>query len=144
MRPGLAASFLLEQNGRGLFIETGTGRSTKRLLDALTQRNLDPADVDYVIVTHVHLDHAGGAGTLLQALPQAKLVVHPRGENPEPEPEPEPGPGEPPPPGEAPEGGALEPLGGVGCSCGSGAAPGASAGFLLLAALGIRRRRRTG
>jgi glyoxylase-like metal-dependent hydrolase (beta-lactamase superfamily II) len=35
--------------------------------------------VSHVVVTHVHLDHAGGAGVLMRSLPRAKLVVHPRG-----------------------------------------------------------------
>ena len=49
------------------------------LLDALQQLELEPADVDYVFLTHIHLDHAGGAGLLMQHLPQASCVVHPRG-----------------------------------------------------------------
>ncbi len=49
------------------------------LLDALRQQNLDVGDVDYIFLTHIHLDHAGGAGLLMQQLPNATCVVHPRG-----------------------------------------------------------------
>ncbi len=75
----MAAAYLLVEQGRGAFIETGTARSVPRLLKALADAGLDPGDVDLVIVTHVHLDHAGGAGALMQHLPNARFVVHPRG-----------------------------------------------------------------
>lgn len=79
IRPGLAACYLLEHNGKAAFIDTGTTYTTPRLLELLTEKGLSPEDVEYVIPTHVHLDHAGGAGTLIEALPNAKLVIHPRG-----------------------------------------------------------------
>ncbi|MCW2276909.1 MBL fold metallo-hydrolase [Heliophilum fasciatum] len=60
-------------------IETGTSGAFENTLAALQALAIAPQDVQYVIVTHIHLDHAGGAGRLLQALPNAKLVVHPRG-----------------------------------------------------------------
>jgi len=77
--PHMAAAYLLVEQGRGAFVETGTARSVPRLLEALEGAGLDRGDVDYVIVTHVHLDHAGGAGALMQHLPNARFVVHPRG-----------------------------------------------------------------
>ena len=49
------------------------------MLAALDKAGLTPAQVDWLILTHVHLDHAGGAGELIAQLPNAKLVVHPRG-----------------------------------------------------------------
>lgn len=79
MRPHHAASYLLVEKGAAAFIEAGTARSVPNLLAALTESGVDRSDVRYVIVTHVHLDHAGGAGALLAHLPNAKLVVHPRG-----------------------------------------------------------------
>jgi hydroxyacylglutathione hydrolase len=48
-------------------------------MQALKAKGLTPAQVEYVILTHIHLDHAGGAGALMQALPNARLTVHPRG-----------------------------------------------------------------
>jgi glyoxylase-like metal-dependent hydrolase (beta-lactamase superfamily II) len=48
-------------------------------LAALSARGLTAESVDYVILTHIHLDHAGGAGAMMAAFPNAKLVVHPRG-----------------------------------------------------------------
>ena len=66
--------------GRAAFIDTGTNFALPRLLGALAALGLSHVDaVDYVIPTHVHLDHAGGAGLLMQPLPRARLVVHPRG-----------------------------------------------------------------
>lgn len=79
VRERFDASYLIVANGRGAFVDTGTNHTVPRLLAALRAHELEPDSVDWVIVTHVHLDHAGGAGLLLQHLPRAKLVVHPRG-----------------------------------------------------------------
>jgi len=78
-RPLFDASHLVVENGRAAFVDVATSHCVPRLLAALEDRGLAPTDVDYVILTHVHLDHAGGAGALLRHLPGAKLVVHPRG-----------------------------------------------------------------
>lgn len=79
IRSGLAACYLIQHNGKAAFIDTGTNHTTPRLLKLLSEKGLAREDVEYVIPTHVHLDHAGGAGSLIEALPNAKLVVHPRG-----------------------------------------------------------------
>jgi glyoxylase-like metal-dependent hydrolase (beta-lactamase superfamily II) len=79
VRPGAAASHLIKHGGRGAFVDTGTNSAVPNLLEALTARGLTPGQIDYLFLTHVHLDHAGGAGRLLQALPNARVVVHPRG-----------------------------------------------------------------
>jgi len=78
-RPLFDAAYLLVENGRAAFIDTGTNFAVPRLLAALADLGLAPSAVDYVIPTHVHLDHAGGAGLLMQSLPNATLLVHPRG-----------------------------------------------------------------
>jgi glyoxylase-like metal-dependent hydrolase (beta-lactamase superfamily II) len=78
-RPRFDAAYLLVEAGRGAYVDTGINASLPRLLGALEQRNLDRGDVDWVILTHVHLDHAGAAGALMAALPNARLLVHPRG-----------------------------------------------------------------
>jgi hypothetical protein len=78
-RPLFDASHLIVERGRAAFVDVGTHHSVPHLLSALDAAGLRPEDVDYVIVTHVHLDHAGGAGRLLRSLPGARLVVHPRG-----------------------------------------------------------------
>jgi glyoxylase-like metal-dependent hydrolase (beta-lactamase superfamily II) len=79
LRPSADASHLVIADGHAAFVDTGTNYSVPYLLDALRQYDLDPGDVDYVFLTHVHLDHAGGAGLLMQALPNAHCVIHPRG-----------------------------------------------------------------
>lgn len=78
-RPRMAASYLVQHGGTAAIIETGVTNTVPRILNALSNRGVAPADVLYVIPTHVHLDHAGGAGALMQAFPTAQLVVHPRG-----------------------------------------------------------------
>ncbi len=78
-RPRFDAAFLVVERGQAAFVDTGTNHSVSRLLAALQAQDLDTADVRWVIVTHVHLDHAGGAGLLLSHLPNARLVVHARG-----------------------------------------------------------------
>ena len=78
-RPVFDASYLIIEHGRAAFVDTGTNHSVPRLLAALASAGLAPGAVDFVIATHVHLDHAGGVGLLMQQLPTAKLVVHPLG-----------------------------------------------------------------
>jgi glyoxylase-like metal-dependent hydrolase (beta-lactamase superfamily II) len=78
-RPRFDAAYLMVENGRAAFIDTGTNHAVPRLLAALEALGLAPDAVDWVIPTHVHLDHAGGVGLLMQSLPQAKALVHPRG-----------------------------------------------------------------
>lgn len=78
-RPLQDASHLIVEDGRGAFVDTGVNSSVPMLLAALQQSDLDPADIDFVFLTHIHLDHAGGAGLLLQQLPNARCVLHPRG-----------------------------------------------------------------
>jgi glyoxylase-like metal-dependent hydrolase (beta-lactamase superfamily II) len=79
VRPGLAASHLIVDSGRAAFVDTGTAHTVPALLAALDLQNIDPHEVEFVFLTHVHLDHAGGAGRLMQQLPDATCVVHPRG-----------------------------------------------------------------
>ncbi len=80
MRPNMDASHLIVEGGRAAFVDTGVNSAVPMLLDALRHFDLDVGDVDYVFVTHVHLDHAGGAGLLMQHLPNARCVLHPRAE----------------------------------------------------------------
>jgi len=78
-RPQAAAAYLVIENDRAGFIDTGTFHSVNNLLAVLSDKGLSLEQVDYVMPTHVHLDHAGGAGELMRRLPNAKLVMHPRG-----------------------------------------------------------------
>jgi glyoxylase-like metal-dependent hydrolase (beta-lactamase superfamily II) len=77
-RPRFDASYLVVEGDRAAFVDTGTSHSVPRLLDTLDSLGLPPDAVDWLIVTHVHLDHAGGAGRLMQSLPAARCLAHPR------------------------------------------------------------------
>ncbi|MGB1110339.1 MAG: MBL fold metallo-hydrolase [Gammaproteobacteria bacterium] len=79
MRPGLASCYLIVQEGRAALVDTGTWHTVARIMAVLEAKGIAPENVDYVMPTHVHLDHAGGAGELMRRFPNAKLVVHPRG-----------------------------------------------------------------
>ena len=79
IRPGLASLYAIVNNGEVAFIETGTALSLPYVMQFLEQTGLTVEQVRYVIPTHVHLDHAGGAGVMMQAFPHAELVIHPRG-----------------------------------------------------------------
>ncbi len=78
-RPRDDAAHLVVDGGRAAFVDTGTAHSLPALLYALEAKDVDRGDVDWVLTTHVHLDHAAGAGLLMQALPNARCAVHPRG-----------------------------------------------------------------
>lgn len=76
----MAAAWIVLHQGQAAVVEVNTTHAVPRILAGLRQLGLEPADVRYVVVTHIHLDHAGGAGALLRELPRARLAVHPRGE----------------------------------------------------------------
>ncbi len=79
IRPQLAAVHLIVEHDRAVVVDTASNACLPRVLEALQTLGLSPASVDYVFLTHVHLDHAGGAGAMMRAFPDARLIVHPRG-----------------------------------------------------------------
>jgi len=78
VEPGLAASYLLVRGERAMFIECNTNFAIPELLKAVRAEGLTPEQVDGLIVTHIHLDPAGGAGLFLKTFPNARLFAHPR------------------------------------------------------------------
>ena len=60
-------------------VETSASPSVPHLLAGLNDMGIDPKDISYIILTHIHLDHAGGAGLFLEHCPHAKVIVHPKG-----------------------------------------------------------------
>lgn len=80
LRPGLCAAYLLHgEDGHAALVDCGTATCASRVLGAIDAAGVAREAIDWLLVTHVHLDHAGAAGPLMRALPNAKLVVHPRG-----------------------------------------------------------------
>ena len=79
IRPQLAAIHLIVENGQVAIVDTASNACLPRTLEALQLLSLSPTDVAYVFLTHIHLDHAGGTGAMMQAFPKARLIVHPRG-----------------------------------------------------------------
>jgi glyoxylase-like metal-dependent hydrolase (beta-lactamase superfamily II) len=77
--PGHAAAHIIVDSGRAAFVDVGTNSSVPYLLAGLEELGMAREAVDYVLLTHVHLDHAGGAGRLMQELPNARALLHPRG-----------------------------------------------------------------
>jgi len=78
LQPGVAASFLMVEKDEALFIENNTANAHRILMDALESKNVKPENVKYIIVSHVHLDHAGGTSALIHACPNATVLAHPR------------------------------------------------------------------
>ena len=79
VRDRFDAAYLVVRGGRAAYVDTGTNFALPRLLGALDVLGLPRDAVDWVIPTHVHLDHAGGVGALMRELPRATVLVHPRG-----------------------------------------------------------------
>ena len=73
------AIHLIVEEGRAAVVDTGTAHAVPHVMAALEAKGIAPGQVDYVVLTHVHLDHAGGAGQLMARFPNARLTVHPRG-----------------------------------------------------------------
>ena len=78
-RPLFDAAYLIVEDGAAAFVDCGANHSVPRLMEALERHGLQPPDVKWLMLTHIHLDHAGGAGRLLVECPEAQLLVHPRG-----------------------------------------------------------------
>ncbi len=78
-RPRRASIHLINEYGRIALIDTGTTSSIPDVVNILEEKDLAIENVDYIILTHIHLDHAGGASECMRRFPNAKLVVHPRG-----------------------------------------------------------------
>ena len=79
LRPKLAAIHLIVENGRAAFVDTGCNSSLPNVLASLDELKIPHENVDFVVLSHIHLDHAGGASAMMQRFPNARLVVHPRG-----------------------------------------------------------------
>lgn len=79
MRSAVACVYLMRRGNEVAIIETGTAHTAPHIIQALKSIDCSVEDVRYVIPTHIHLDHAGGAGELMQLCPNAQLLVHPRG-----------------------------------------------------------------
>ncbi len=77
-RPGLAAIHLIVEGSTAALVDTGTFFSVPGVMEILGQKNISPENISYLFLTHIHLDHAGGAGEFMCRFPNAKLVVHPR------------------------------------------------------------------
>ena len=73
------AIHLVIEEGRAAVVDTGTAHAVPHVLAALEALGIAPGAVDYVVLTHIHLDHAGAAGQLMARFPNARLTVHPRG-----------------------------------------------------------------
>lgn len=78
-RPQRASIHLIVENGVAALVDTGTTFSIPGVIQVLKEKNLTVDDVAYIFLTHIHLDHAGGASECMRCFPNAKLVVHPRG-----------------------------------------------------------------
>jgi len=76
MRKDFVAAYLIEDKGRAAFVDTGCYLSVPTLLATLDAKNIQRENVDYILLTHIHLDHAGGAGELIKYLPNATVYVH--------------------------------------------------------------------
>ena len=79
VKPRVASIYLLQAEDEVAIIETGTYYSVANVLATLSELGIAKSQVRYVIPTHVHLDHAGGAGEMMKQFDQASLIIHPRG-----------------------------------------------------------------
>jgi len=59
-----------------VIVDPGPKSAIPNLLSALTELNVSPREIDYIVLTHIHIDHAGGAGTALRDMPRARVLAH--------------------------------------------------------------------
>ncbi|MFC1934941.1 MBL fold metallo-hydrolase, partial [Chloroflexota bacterium] len=75
---GCGCVYLINEEKKAL-IDAGPTNSASLIIEGINKVGINPEEIDYIIVTHIHLDHAGGAGVLLQKMPKAQVMVHRRG-----------------------------------------------------------------
>ncbi len=76
--PNLIASYVLRGEQTAV-IETGPTSSIPNLLSGLKELDVNLENIAYVAISHIHIDHGGGAGTLMKTLPNASVIVHSKG-----------------------------------------------------------------
>ena len=76
--PKFGSVYLINEEKKALF-DTGPTTSARVVLDGIRNLGISPEKIDYLIATHIHLDHAGGAGFLIEYMPKAQVIVHHRG-----------------------------------------------------------------
>jgi len=74
--PGMGSVYLINEDKKAI-VDVGPSTSVPTVLEGIRRFGVVPAAIDYIIVTHIHLDHGGGTGLILQDMPRAKVVVHP-------------------------------------------------------------------
>jgi len=79
VRPQMDAAHIVTVGARAAIVDTGPNSAVPLVLAALAELGIERDAVEYLFLTHVHLDHAGGAGALMRELPRATAVIHPRG-----------------------------------------------------------------
>ena len=79
VRPQMDAAHVVVAQDQVAIVDTGPNTAVPLILAALAELQVAPEAVRFLFLTHVHLDHSGGAGALMRALPNATCVVHPRG-----------------------------------------------------------------
>src|SRR6478736_4982418 len=79
LRPQMDAAHVVVAGSRAAIVDTGPNSAVPLILAALTELGIERDAVDYLFLTHVHLDHAGGADALIRELPRTTAVLHPRG-----------------------------------------------------------------
>jgi glyoxylase-like metal-dependent hydrolase (beta-lactamase superfamily II) len=67
------------KEGKKVLIDPSSSPSVQHVLSGLNKLNIKPEEIDYIIVTHIHLDHAGSVGLLLSHCSNAKVIVHNKG-----------------------------------------------------------------
>jgi glyoxylase-like metal-dependent hydrolase (beta-lactamase superfamily II) len=74
----IIASYLIRGKNRTALVDPGFPSSAEILKDKLRKNDIDPATIDYILLTHFHLDHSGGAGAFIQDNPDIKILIHKR------------------------------------------------------------------
>ena len=77
--PGIIGSYLLAGEHELAIIDPGPGSTYEALLAAIQEAGFAPQEVTHILLTHIHLDHAGATGTLLHHMPRAQVYVHSKG-----------------------------------------------------------------